>query len=302
MLKRLQQSSPNVLVLAASAIVFAACLFAIQGWISTRIPDTAAILISARDLQPGERVRASDLVEQTVFMDASTGLYFKASDAGSLVGAYAALPLHAGQPILRDSLIAAASASDRFSALLAQFPDHSLFPLPLDSSNIIAPPIDLFLPGDLLAITVVMDGQPQHPPTETAGGFSVTLPGAAATALPAGVPVQQGGIAETDPQDDPPLAKDFFPDGVRVVSVQGLPRQPGPGEPAQAFDSAPDQPMLILLVADEGRERLSLALQQGDSVIISLINHGSHIQSTRGYTYWDFETWFEAEREGNPLP
>jgi hypothetical protein len=54
--------------------------------------------------------------------------------------------------------------------------------------------------------------------------------------------------------------------------------------------------MLILLVPSESREVLSLALQQGDHLVVSLMARGED-DPTAGFTYWDFEDLFKADRE-----
>jgi hypothetical protein len=54
--------------------------------------------------------------------------------------------------------------------------------------------------------------------------------------------------------------------------------------------------MLILLVPNAAREVLSLALQQGDRLVVSLMARGED-DPTAGFTYWDFEDLFKADRE-----
>ena len=54
--------------------------------------------------------------------------------------------------------------------------------------------------------------------------------------------------------------------------------------------------MLILLVPNESREVLSLALQQSDRLVVSLMARGDEIPSA-GFTYWDFEDLFKQDRE-----
>jgi hypothetical protein len=52
----------------------------------------------------------------------------------------------------------------------------------------------------------------------------------------------------------------------------------------------------MLLIPNENREELSLALQQGDKLIVSLMARGEE-QPTAGFTYWDFEDLFKSNRE-----
>jgi hypothetical protein len=58
-----------------------------------------------------------------------------------------------GQPILRSAILAPAAEGTRLSAALANYPGYSLFPLPLDAMNLVAPDVSAFLPGDLVNIT-----------------------------------------------------------------------------------------------------------------------------------------------------
>jgi hypothetical protein len=237
-------------------------------------------------------------VERTVYLDETTGWYFAAEDKTALAGALVALPIRSGRPVPRESLIAGAAAADRFGALLADFPGHSLFPLPLDAANVIAPPAGVFLPGDVVGITVVIDNRPQPPATPTPGTFAFTIPDAADEATPGAIPTV---LPPPDPGEAergfPPLAKDLFPGGVRVVAVQGQPEPPDPDDPAPAFNAFDSPQMLILLVPDPDREILSLALQQGDQVFISLLGPAGTPDGTTGFTYWDFEAWFQADRQ-----
>ncbi len=302
MLTRLKQSGLNLLVLGASAAVFLAAFAVLTGYARLRTPETATILVAARPLRIGDRIDTADLREQTAFLDETTGWYFTSDEAESLVGALVALPIHSSQPIPRDALIASAAAGDRFGALLADFPGHSLFPLPLDATNVTAPPAAVFLPGDVVGITVVIGDRPQPPATPTPGTFGFTIPGEVdeippgvlPTVLPPADPDEAG--SEEAERGFPPLAKDLFPAGVRVVAVQGLPEPPDPDDPAPAFTGFDTPQMLILLVPDLERELLSLALQQGDRVFVSILGHTDTAGSTDGFTYWDFEAWFQADR------
>ncbi|MBL0345806.1 hypothetical protein [Candidatus Villigracilis affinis] len=97
----------------------------------------------------------------------------------------------------------------------------------------------------------------------------------------------------------PPLAKDLFPMGVRVIAVQGLPAQTDSTENSESgssFTLEDTQKMLILLVPNESREVLSLALQQSDRLVVSLMARGDETPSA-GFTYWDFEDLFKSDRE-----
>ena len=86
--------------------------------------------------------------------------------------------------------------------------------------------------------------------------------------------------------------------GVRVIAVQGLP--PSTSETSDssgsAFSTASQPRMLILLIPNAAREVLSLALQQGDRLVVSLMARGDETP-TAGFTYWDFEDLFKHDRE-----
>ncbi len=87
--------------------------------------------------------------------------------------------------------------------------------------------------------------------------------------------------------------------GVRVVSVQGLPPKTDvadTGDSNSSFNTFDQPQMLLLLVPDESREVLSLALQQGDRLVVSLMARGDE-SPTAGFTYWDFEDLFKSDRE-----
>lgn len=83
--------------------------------------------------------------------------------------------------------------------------------------------------------------------------------------------------------------------GVRVIAVQGLP-QPTESEDSGSFNLDTQPKMLILLVPNASREVLSLALQQGDRLVVSLMARGDETPSA-GFTYWDFEDLFKQDRE-----
>ena len=99
-----------------------------------------------------------------------------------------------------------------------------------------------------------------------------------------------------------PLAKDLFPEGALVISIQGLPPEQmddgnlesttGTGGASYSSFSQPER--LMLLIPDSAREELALALQQGNLLVVSLIKDGTDEPST-GFTYWDFEDLFKAE-------
>lgn len=311
MFKKVLSSGVNFGVLLISLGVFAAALLILLFAGNSSKPKTIDILVLTRDVNIGDVLSSSTLTRRTVHQD-DAGFYILADEIDTVVGGVMALPAFAGQPLLKTSVISEAGEGYRLSAVLAEFPGHSLFPLPLDANNVIAPDAASFLPGDLINLTVVIGRRPQAPNTPTAVAFSSVI-----------LPTPVGTPAATEPviPDDlayPPLSKDLFPAGVRVIAVQGLPTkttastQTSGGSLSSSASSSSSSSstnlnkpkLLILLVPNEAREILALALQQGDMLVVSLLAR-SEDQATAGFTYWDFETMFEQDREAallNSMP
>lgn len=292
MLKRLMGTGINLVVLAVSIGVFLLAFVLLNAMGAAQRPPTVKVLSATRDLSIGDVITPDMLAEKTVFKDDNAALYISADEAEGVVGGIIAQPIFAGQPVFRTAIVAKAAEDTRLSAVLAQYPGHSLFPLPLDAMNLVAPEAASFLPGDLVGITVVIASRPQAQSTPTA--FPEMVVG-----LPAVTPVPED-VTKSDAlaRTFPPLAKDIFPMGVRVIAIQGLPVQTTDesGESSTTFNDFSQEHMLILLVPNASREVLSLALQQGDRLIVSLMARGDE-DPTAGFTYWDFEDLFKAERE-----
>ncbi len=300
MLRRLQTSNLNLLVLGTSAAIFVIAFLVLQGLATARIPQSTTILAAARTLQIGDQIQQGDLVEKAIFVDEMTASYVRADSALDLVGAYAALPVRAGQPLLRENFISPDASGERFSAFLTQFPGHSLFPLPIDAVNVVAPPIEMYRSGDLVGLTVAISSRPPQQATQAPDVFSYTLPGPAPAELPEVLPEPDTTTDESVERGYPPLAKDLFPGGVRVAGVHGLPESARPDDETSAFSAYEQEEILILLLPDSGRERLSLALLQGDRVFVSLLSHSNPTGPTTGFTYWDLEDWFREDRSVDP--
>lgn len=292
MLKRLMGTGINLVVLVVSIGVFLLAFVLLNAMGAAQRPPTVKVLSATRDLSIGDVITPDMLAEKTVFKDDNAALYISVDEAEGVVGGIIAQPIFAGQPVFRTAIVAKAAEDTRLSAVLAQYPGHSLFPLPLDAINLVAPEAASFLPGDLVGITVVIASRPQAQSTPTA--FPEMVVG-----LPAVTPVPED-VTKSDAlaRTFPPLAKDIFPMGVRVIAIQGLPVQTTDesGESSTTFNDFSQEHMLILLVPNASREVLSLALQQGDRLIVSLMARGDE-DPTAGFTYWDFEDLFKAERE-----
>ena len=282
-LRRIGGAGVNVGVLVISIAVFFIALFAVLGIANSQKPDTMEILAAAHDLNVGDRLTSHDFVVKTVFVDVNTSMYIEANEneIASTLNGIVVIPMFVGQPIQRTSIIAGSADSTRLSAVLASYPSGgSLFPLPLDFSNVVAPNIDSFKPGDLINITVVISSRPQPPSTPTVMPEFIT-------GDEPYLPVAPQVVASPIPMDTeidkakallyPPMSKDMFPEGIRVVEVQGNTQLVDPAaaqqdtvDPAAGYIDFNKPKVLILLVPDDKREELSLALQEGDLLVVSL--------------------------------
>jgi Flp pilus assembly protein CpaB len=293
MLKRIASTGVNLVVLGVSVGIFLAAFVALNALGAAQKPPTVSVLSATRDLNIGDVLTANDLAVKTVFQDDNAALYIPGDEVPNVVGGIVAQPIFSGQPVFRSAIVAQAAEETRLSAVLAKYPGYSLFPLPLDAMNLVAPGVESFLPGDLVGVTVVIASRPQQMTTPTAMP-ELILEGVepTATALP-----QE--VEQTDALSRalPPLAKDLFPMGVRVISMQGIaPKTDTSEEESSSFNTLDESKMLILLVPNASREVLSLALQQGDKLVVSLMARGDE-SPTAGFTYWDFEDLFKSDRE-----
>ena len=307
--QRLKGTGINLGVIIISIIVFFVALFVVMGLANAQKPDTMDILAAAHDLNVGDVLTSQDLVVKTVFVDDNTSLYIPADEEGtaSLLNGIVVVPIFVGQPIQRTSVVAEVAEGSRLSAALVNYPEGgSLYPLPLDFANVIAPSVDSFLPGDLVNITVVISSRPQPPVTPT------VMPEFITGSEPY-VPVAPQVIATNIPMETdvdkakallyPPMAKDLFPEGIRVIEVQGGTQKVDADaqtsdtvDPAAGYVDFNQPKVLILLVPNEKREELSLALQEGDALVVTLLSEGNE-DPTEGFSYWDYEEWMKAQRE-----
>jgi hypothetical protein len=307
--QRLKGTGINLGVIIISIVVFFIALFVVMGLANAQKPETVDILAAAQDLSVGHILTSQDLVVKTVFVDDNTALYIPGNEEGtaSLLNGIVVVPVFVGQPIMRTSVVAEAAGSERLSAALVNYPaGGSLFPLPLDFANVVAPGVDSFMPGDLVNITVVISSRPQPPVTPT------VMPEFITGSEPY-VPVAPQVIATNIPMETdmdkakallyPPMAKDLFPEGVRVIEVQGGTQKVDTDaassdtvDPAAGYVDFNQPKVLILLIPDKKREELSLALQEGDALVVSLLSSGNDAP-TEGFSYWDYEEWMKAQRE-----
>lgn len=309
MLRRLAGTGLNVGVILISIVVFFVALFAMMGIANSQKPDTMDILAAAHDLSVGQSLTPNDIVVKTVFVDSNTEIYIPATDEGiaSITGGVVVVPIFVGQPIQRTSIVAQAAGDTRLSAVLTNYPaGGSLFPLPLDFSNVVAPNIETFLPGDLVNITLVISSRPQPPATPTVMPEFFTgdtpyigiAPQVVATPIP-----YETELDKAKALLYPPMSKDMFPEGIRVIAVQGAPQRVDPAastqdtvDPAAGYIEFNKPKVLVLLVPNDKREELALALQEGDLLIVSLLARGDG-SPTEGFSYWDLEEWMKGQRE-----
>jgi len=305
--ERITKSGVNFLVILIAIVVFVVAFVVMTTITNASKPATIDILAASRDLNYGDPITSTDLVKMTVYEDRLASTYIPANQANQVVGGYVAEPIRLGQPIRRDAIIAGAGERTRLSAVLARYPDHSLFPLPLDAPNVVAANSDSYVPGDLVTVTVVIASRPEPPDTPTpAPTYSVPGPGMTPTPEPTTPP---GGSTPEDAlrRVYPPIAKDLFPEGVQVIAVQGLPVQPTPASNPlpSTGNSTSDLPStdynlpkrLILLVPSKDIEELALGLKAGDMVIVSMVTAGQ-TGATAGFSYWDLENLLRLERQG----
>ncbi len=294
MLKRIASTGVNLVVLGVSVGIFLVAFIALNALGAAQKPPTISVLSATRDLNIGDVITANDLAIKTVFQDDNASLYILGEEVTGVVGGVVAQPIFNGQPVFRSAILAQAAEGTRLSAVLAQFPGHSLFPLPLDAMNLVSPDAQAFLPGDLIGVTVVISTRPQQMSTPTPMPELVIDPGyVEPTAQPSPLELEQ---VDAIHRSFPPLAKDLFPMGVRVIAVQGLPQPTESSEDSGSFNLDTQPKMLILLIPNQSREVLSLALQQGDRLVVSLMARGDETPSA-GFTYWDFEDLFKQDRQ-----
>jgi len=296
MLKRIASTGVNLVVLGVSVAVFLVAFFMLNALSTAQRPPTVQVLSATRDLNIGDVISSDSLEVKTVFQDDNSTLYITADEVEGVAGGIVAQPILTGQPVFRTAILAPAAEGTRLSAALAEYPGHSLFPLPLDAMNVVAPDLAAFLPGDLVGVTVVIAARPQQFSTPTPMP-ELLLPADTVLEPTATPDPGESAIADAQNRSFPPLAKDLFPMGVRVIAVQGMPPATDSTDDGSPSFTTFDQPqMLILLVPSESREVLSLALQQGDRLVVSLMARGED-DPTAGFTYWDFEDLFKADRE-----
>jgi len=306
--ERLAKAGVNTVVILVAVAVFIVAFVVLMAFGNASRPATIQILAAGHDLSIGDTITTPDLVTITVYKDQLANQYIPPDQANQVVGGYTALPIHSGQPIMRNSIIAEAGVGTRLSAVLAKYPGYSLFPLPLDNQNVAAAEADSYLPGDMVSVTFVIATRPQPPMTPTPensfGDLATPKPQPVST-----ITSEENALQAALDRGYPPMAKNLFPQGVMVIAVQGLPVQAVPQKSLTDKNSSDsnsssitqvdiNQPKrLILLVPSESVEPLALALQSGDKLIVSMITTGQPKQTT-GFTYWDLEELFRLEREG----
>jgi Flp pilus assembly protein CpaB len=300
--ERLAKAGVNVLVILVAIAVFVIAFIVMTTINQAQRPKTVDVVAAAHDMSFGDPITEADLVTISVYGDKLASYYIPADQAGEIVGGYAALPFFAGQPIFRSSILATAAEASRLSAILSKYPGYSLFPLPLDAANVVAADLNSYLPGDLVSVAVVIDSRPQPPTTPTP---MISTEGNGVLLTPTPMSEAESAVAEALDRSYPPLSKNLFPQGVRVVAVQGVQVNSVTDDSATSSSSSgsdityvdPNQPKrLVLLVPSVSVEALALGLQTGDMVVVASVTEGQS-DTTAGFTYWDFEEMFRIERE-----
>ena len=289
----------NATVLVVAIAVFVVAFLGLTAYGNSVKPDVVRVMVLNRDVNPGEVLQPADLQPAPVFADALTKAYVREEEAGDVVGKVVLVPQRTGQPLLKGSVLAPSSVSERLAGILEE--GHTLFPLPLSNNNVVAPRIEDFYPGDHLMVTIVVE---QKPTSLDLNQFGTT-----AQPTPTPVPVYEEAVElGVDLSADlarvrPPVAKILNPKGVRVVAVYGKPMvQPvstdGEGDTAaQPVIVQEDDPLLLLDVPVEEAEALAFALAKGDAIFVSIIGRvDAQPDHTVGFTYDDFEKLLTDER------
>jgi len=317
MINRIKRTGLNVTVLIVSIIVFVVAFAALVAYSNASKPQTMDVLSAAHDLNVGDVIGPNAIDVKTVYVDSNSSLYIPADQQTHVANGIVAVPVYAGQPIFKTSIVAPAGEGSRISAILAKNPGYGLFPLPLDKSNVVAPAASSFMPGDLVDVTLVISTRPQPILTPTPVPSYYYNPANPSLAIPSPTPMptlttQDAEKQAADERLYPPLAKSLLSAGVRVVSVQGLPpattdqnsltntTSSSAGSVSSASPSTYadfSQPrILILMVPLAQIEPLALSLQEGDLVVVSLMAQGS-TSPTAGFTYWDLEQLIRSDRQ-----
>lgn len=290
----------NWLVLIGAVVVGILAFVAALAVGNSQKPATLTVFVASRDLKVGDVIQQGDLSKATVFEDSRSSYYIPSDQADTLIGGWVTVPVFAGQPITRQSVIAPAGVGERLSASLAEYgTGYRLFTIPLDVSNIVSPGVEGFNPGDLIGVTMSISSRPQALETAT----PTLSPEMEAAPLAPLAPVNQDE-ADAASRVYPPFAVDLFPGGLRVIATYGRPTSVQP-EPTSVADqssmymasASQDLPQfLIVLVPQDKVEELSFALMGSDKVYITLMAAGSDV-STTSFSYWDLEDMLKTERE-----
>jgi Flp pilus assembly protein CpaB len=288
MFKRLKNAGVNLVVIAVAIAVAAIAFVAAISLGNASRPETIEVLVTNRNLNIGDTIAVADLKTIVVYKDQLASQYITADQANQVIGGYTALPIYADQPITRTSVIAAAGAGTRLSAVLSQYPGYSLFPLPIDAQNVVASDLGSYMPGDLVSITVVIASRPQPPITPTpmisAYGYIVTP-----TPMAAAAPAESA-------LDSALTAVEGLPVVVTSDTSTTSSSNTNSSASSMSYTNYNLPKRLILLVPSGSVESLALSLQAGDMVVVSMITQGQEA-TTPGFSYWDLEDLIKIERE-----
>jgi len=286
MIRRAFSALGGLGVVAVSAAVFVAAFLLLQSVAAASRPPEIDLLAAARDLPAGTILAESDLRVIRAFRDEASAAFVAAEEITRTVGGMLALPLREGSPVPRDALIA--PSGTRLSALLSEEPGAAAFPLFLDEPNVVAPPVEAFLPGDIVGILAVVAQEPSRPEAPPSPELSL-LP------TPAPRPAPQTptpAVTATAPITmRVPVAKSLFPGGIRVLAVIAPRTDPELG-------TTSGRPTLVLRVPAAELERLALLLQQADRVFVAPFGKGEGFpERTPAFTFDDFIEQLREDRQ-----
>ena len=189
MINRIKRTGLNVTVLIVSILVFVVAFAALIAFVNASKPQSADVLAAAQDLNVGDVISPNDINVKTVYVDSNSSLYISADQQANVVNGIVAVPVYAGQPIFKTSIVAPAGEGSRISAILAKNPGYGLFPLPLDKANVVAPAAASFMPGDLVDVTLVISTRPQVAITPTPVASYYYNPANPSAAIPTPTPM-----------------------------------------------------------------------------------------------------------------
>lgn len=293
----------NVGTIVVSLVVFAIAFIALLAIGSMQKPETVDVIVASRDLNIGDVISPDNVTTKTIVKDDNAVKYIPVNQADKYYGGVITLPFYTGQPVYASAVVTVDQNDSRIVAVTQKYGDGVIFPLALDEPNIVSPDVTSFMPGDVIGVSVVIGTRPQAKPTpmpEVPYGYLgqplMTQPTAIVAVAPEPTK-EKTPLEEALDRVYPPIAKDLFPGGLKVISVQGLPdKSDSEASSSVVLSQTQKRPVLLILVPKNKIEEFSLSLQQASRVYVTLMARGTDGQ-TYGYSYWDFEEDAIKERD-----